>query len=129
MPNFNRDLLTLFGALAVAACLLAGSVMIYPGGRQMEVGLSAESQSIKGMGASAFPEVNLFSIPPEYSRDAKVHVAEHIRAENDTDERQAPPVGGQFGRGFPQFQVDLRTVLADLGRPHSVTPTMLRRSE
>jgi hypothetical protein len=123
MPSFNRDLLTLLGAFAVAACLFASGIVIYPDGRRMEVGLSAEPQS------SAFPQENLFSIPTLYSRDAKVHGAEHASAENDTDEKKASPVGGQFGRGFPQFQVDLRTVLADLGRPHSVTPTMLRRSE
>ena len=126
MPNFNRDLLTILGALAVAVCLLAGGVMIYPDGREMEVGLSTEPQSNNGMGASAVPDVNLFSIPPVYLRDAKIRGAEHASAENGTDERHAPPAGGQFGRGFPQFQVDLRTVLADLGRPHSVTPAMHR---
>lgn len=129
MPISNRDLLTLFGALAVAACLFAGGVVIYPDDRQIEAGLPAQPQPTSGTGASAFSQENLFSTPPVYSSDAMVHGAQHASAENNSDKQQTLPVGGQFARGFPRFQVDLRTVLADLGRPHPVTPTMLSRPE
>jgi hypothetical protein len=119
----QRDLLILGGSLTVAACLLTAGIAIYPDSRQMEVGLSAEPQSSNGAGASAFPQVSVFAVRTVHPFGDTVHGAEHASAENDTDVKEAPPVGGQFGRGFPRFQVDLRTVLANLRHPHSVTQT------
>ena|ERR1700761_96331 len=126
MQNSSRDLLFLSATLVVAGCLMLGGAAIYPDNREMEFGL-ARSQAVSG--APVSPPANLFAIGAGRPFDAKVDGTKHAVAENGTDENQPLPVGGRFGRGFPQFQVDLRTVLADLGHPHSVTQIAPRRPQ
>jgi hypothetical protein len=49
MLSSNRNLLFLFAALAMAACLMVAAIVIYPDGRQMELGLTAAQPSNSGI--------------------------------------------------------------------------------